>query len=148
MKSGAINFHSQNIKFSLKNKSAIRKWILSVIEKEKHSSGEINYIFCEDKYLFSLNKKYLKHNTLTDIITFDYSTINHQPLTINHISGDIFISIPRVKENAKKYNFSFEKELHRVMIHGVLHLCGYKDKTPKEKTTMRQKEEEFLKIFR
>lgn len=141
MKFVSIHFFSHNIKFQLKNKSVIKKWILSVIKTESpprpggFRRGCINYIFCDDEFLLSLNKKFLKHDTLTDIITFDYS---------QQVSSDIFIGIPRVKQNAKKFNASFEKELMRVMIHGILHLCGYNDKTKKEKVIIRKKEEEYL----
>lgn len=120
----------------------MKKWIEAVIKKEKKSPGEINYIFCDDDSLLALNKKYLNHDTFTDILTFDYS--GEAPIK-NKIIADIYISIPRVKSNAKKFNTPFEKELSRVMIHGILHLCGYKDKTRKDKTLMRMKEEECLK---
>lgn len=153
----SINFFSRDIKFALKNKTAIKSWIKETIEQEQKSPGEINCIFCNDGYLLSLNKKYLKHNTLTDIITFDYSSdIKKSPVfpregsLINSsrlISGDIFISIPRVKENAKKFNTPFETELSRVLVHGVMHLCGYGDKTKKEKQIMRKKEEEYLLLL-
>jgi rRNA maturation RNase YbeY len=131
-----INFFSHKISFQLNKKKANKKLLLSIIQKEKKKPGDINFIFCNDKFLLLLNKKFLKHNTLTDILTFQYS---HDKL-----SGDIFISIPRVKENAKKYRVTFENELLRVMIHGILHLCGYKDKTKSEKEEMRTKESLYL----
>jgi rRNA maturation RNase YbeY len=134
-----INFCCQNISFSLKKKSAVKDWILSAIRKEKNKAGEISFIFCNDKFLLSLNKKFLKHNTLTDIITFQYPS--------EQLSAEIFISIPRVKENSKTFKVGFENELHRVMIHGVLHLCGYKDKTPAHKKEMRKREEFYLKLL-
>jgi probable rRNA maturation factor len=102
--------------------------------------NEINYIFCSDSYLLSLNKGFLKHNTLTDIITFDNSE------GTGSMEGEIYISIERVKENATKYDVSFEDELNRVMIHGILHLLGYKDKKPSEKALMRKKEEAYLSL--
>ncbi|MFI5163928.1 MAG: rRNA maturation RNase YbeY [Bacteroidia bacterium] len=135
-----IQFFSQNSSFSLKNKASVKKSVHSVCQKEKKKAGDINFIFCNDKFLLSLNKKFLKHNTLTDIITFQYPS--GKPL-----SGEIFISIPRVKENAKKFEVSFENELHRVMIHGILHLCGYKDKTSGKKKEMRKKEDHYLLLF-
>lgn len=131
-----FNFEKQ---FSLNNEEAIIKWISQSIESESFKLDEINYILCDDDYLFKINHKYLKHNNLTDIITFDYSSEKN-------LSSDIFISIDRVKDNAKDYNVSFIEELHRVMIHGVLHLCGYKDKDKAEKRLMRQKEDYYLSL--
>jgi len=117
----------------------VKNWIVKAILNENLKEGEVNYIFCDDNYLSDLNIKYLKHNTLTDIISFDY--------TIGKIiSGDIFISIERVKENAELFNTKYVDELHRVMIHGVLHYCGYKDKTDEEKTQMRSKEDYYLSL--
>jgi len=136
----SIVFHSEKTSFALKKKSAVEKWIAVVIKKEKKLVGEIHFVFCSDKFLLSLNKKYLKHNTLTDIITFDYSQKKK-------LIGEIYISIPQVKENAKKFESGFENELHRVMIHGVLHLCGYKDKTKNEKEKIRKKENDCLKFI-
>ena len=135
-----IEFSTQNMFFSLKNKILIKKGILSLIKKEKKKAGNISFTFCDDKFLLALNKKFLKHNTLTDIITFQYPT--------EELSSEIFISIPRVKENAKKFNASFENELRRVMIHGVLHLCGYKDKSPAAKKAMRNREDHYLKVLK
>ncbi|MCB0460671.1 MAG: rRNA maturation RNase YbeY, partial [Flavobacteriaceae bacterium] len=100
---------------------------------------DISYIFCDDDYLLDINVKYLKHNTLTDIISFDYTDDGL-------ISGDVFVSIDRVKENAEKFNVSFQDELHRVMIHGILHFCGYKDKTKEEEQLMRSKEDYYLSL--
>jgi len=118
----------------------VKNWIVKAILNENLKEGEVNYIFCDDNYLSELNIKYLKHNTLTDIISFDY--------TIGKIiSGDIFISIERVKENAEMFNTKYVDELHRVMIHGVLHYCGYKDKTDEEKTQMRSKEDYYLSLL-
>lgn len=109
-------------------------------EKEKHRLGDINYIFCSDEELLEINIRHLNHSTYTDIITFDYTEGNK-------ISSDIFISIDRVEENAKKFKVSFEEELHRVMIHGILHLCGYKDKSKADAELMRKKENAALKMF-
>jgi len=131
-----VQFLSQQPGFSLKKKAAIKKLILSVIRKEKKKAGSIVFTFCTDAFLLALNKKFLKHHTLTDIITFQYPG--------EKLSSEIFISVPRVKENAKKFNASFENELHRVMVHGILHLCGYKDKTPTAKKEMRKKEDHYL----
>ena len=145
-----IKFQSLNIKFSLKNKTILKKWITTVLQKEKKTVGDINYIFCNDDYLHALNKKYLRHDTLTDILTFDLSggleTAQPEFPGAQPITGDIFISIPRVMENAKKYSTPFDKELSRVMIHGILHLGGYLDKTKREKEKMRRKENEYLKL--
>lgn len=119
------------------NTNQITDWIQNVISKEGFDCGEINYIFCDDEYLLKLNIDYLDHDTLTDIISFDYTMGNL-------ISGDIYISVPRVKENADLFNTSFENELHRVIIHGILHYCGYKDKSNVQKGIMRSKEDEYL----
>lgn len=135
-----IYFHSENISFVLKQKTLTRVWLLNTIKKENKQLGEVNYIFCDDQHLLHINQTYLKHNTLTDIVTFDYSEKNI-------LSGDIFISIERVKENAKKFNVSFESELRRVMVHGLLHLAGYKDKTKEHKTIMTRKEDHCLALF-
>ncbi|WP_116790117.1 rRNA maturation RNase YbeY [Flavobacterium psychrotrophum] len=126
--------------FELTNEAQYEEWIADVIESEDKTEGEINYIFCDDAYLLEKNIEFLDHDTLTDIISFDYTMGNL-------ISGDIFISIERVKENAVEYNVLFEEELRRVMAHGVLHYCGYKDKTEEDEQIMRVKEEEKMKLF-
>ena len=133
-----IQFASQDISFSLKKKSDVKKLLLFIIKKEKKKVREIIFNFCSDTYLLEINKKFLKHNTLTDIVTFQYPSKN--------ISSEIFISIPRVKENSKKFGAPFNNELFRVMIHGVLHLCGYKDKTGKQKKEIRKKENYYLSL--
>ena len=135
-----ISFNNQSISFKLKEKTKLKQWIKSITEKEKHKPGTINYIFCTDDELLEINIRHLNHNTLTDIITFDYT----EGKTIN---SDIFISIDRVTENSKKFKVTFENELHRVMIHGVLHLCGYKDKTKVDAELMRRKENGALKLL-
>lgn len=122
--------------FILEDENATSKWILSCLESD-FKIGELNYIFCDDSYLHKLNLQFLQHDTLTDIISFDYTLGSI-------ISGDIFISIDRVKENAKDFNVSFYNELHRVIIHGVLHYMGYKDKTEEDKKAMRSKENACL----
>ncbi len=133
-----INFFTETT-FEFKQKNNISAWILSLIKNESFVLGDVNYIFCDDKYLLEKNIKYLKHNTLTDIISFDYSLGNI-------ISGDIFISVERVRDNARELHIDFKEELHRVMIHGVLHYCGYKDKTVSEKQLMRSKEDYYLSL--
>lgn len=132
-----IEFHYE-INFSLKNKVTISKWIDHTIRTENKITGDINYIFCSDDYLLDRNIKYLKHDSLTDIITFNYCEGNK-------INCDIMISIDRVKENSSIFESSFLEELYRVMIHGILHLVGYDDKTEKEKNIMRKKEDFYLK---
>jgi rRNA maturation RNase YbeY len=135
-----INFSNDNIIFNLKGKSKLKSWIASVVKKEKRSIGQLNYTFMSDESLLKINIQYLKHNTYTDIITFNYNEGKK-------ISGDIFISIDRIKENAEAFDIKFEEELHRVMIHGVLHLCGYKDKSKADSDLMRKKENAALKLF-
>lgn len=134
----AIHFFEEDIKLKIKKKLALKKWLSYTAEKEKKSISELNFIFCSDEYLLEMNVSYLNHDTLTDIITFDNSD------EANKITGDIFISIERVIENAKKFEVVFEDELHRVMVHGVLHLIGYKDKKKEEKEKMRAKENYYL----
>ena len=138
---GSIHFFSEDIAFKPKNPRKVKAWISKSIVKEKAFFKEINYIFCSDSYLLNLNKEYLNHNTLTDIITFDNSESKGE------LEGDIFISVERVKDNATRFNVSFEEELHRVMIHGVLHLLGYKDKTTSQRVLMRKKEEACLSLW-
>jgi len=124
-----LTFHTEDIDFELENAEKIQQWILQAIEHEGGTLSFINYIFCSDTYLHRINVEYLNHDTYTDIITFPYSD--------ETIESDIFISINRVRENAKTFNVTFERELHRVMIHGVLHLLGYGDKTKEEQNAMR-----------
>ena len=126
--------------FKLSNETKYSNWISKVITSENKIEGEINYIFCDDEYLLEINQQYLNHDTLTDIISFDYSIGNE-------ISGDIFISVERVKENAEVFKVSFDEEIKRVMAHGILHYCGYKDKTETDEKMMRTKEEEKIKLF-
>jgi rRNA maturation RNase YbeY len=140
MHTATISYYAENISFRLKNKKIISDWIKKVILLEKRKLQSVSFVFCNDEYLLKLNQIYLKHQTLTDIITFDYNEDNN-------IAGDIFISIERVKENAKVFNNSFNAELHRVMIHGILHLLGYNDKEASEKLAMRAKENKCLLIL-
>lgn len=135
-----ITFNTVDIRFNLRNKLMIRKWVKSIIAAESKLPGDIAYIFCSDDYLASINEQYMHHHTLTDIITFDYSESIR-------LSGDIFISIDRVFENAVKFGVSRNQELARVMAHGILHLAGYDDKSRKEKELMRSKEETFIPSF-
>ena len=126
--------------FELDNEAHYVDWISRIIESEGFDEGEINYIFCDDEYLHKINVEYLDHDTLTDIISFDYTVGNL-------IQGDIFVSIERVKDNANDFNVSFDEELKRVLSHGVLHYCGYKDKSPEDEALMRSKEEEKMQMF-
>ena len=134
-----IEYHYEN-DFKLVDSDKIRIWIKDIIKKEKKTLGDITYIFCDDDYLLERNKEFLDHNTLTDIITFNYCIDNN-------ISSDIMISIDRVKENSITFENSFNEELKRVMIHGILHLIGYNDKSDKEKELMREKENFYLNMF-
>lgn len=136
-----IYFFCENIQFTLKQKTKVRNWILIVVEQNNKAILNINYIFTSDSHLLHINKEYLNHSTYTDIITFDQSP-NEKT-----IEADIYISIDRVKQNAKSLNQSFQKELHRVMIHGVLHLLGLKDKTEIEKQEMRKNENHYLALL-
>ncbi len=138
----SINFHSVHPHFELEDEDSLilQRWIKEVIELEQNKLIALQYIFCEDDYLYDLNIAHLNHDTLTDIITFPYD----QPPNIH---SDIFISIDRVRDNAEKFNAPFREELHRVMIHGVLHLCGYRDKTSEEARQMRAKEDETLQLL-
>lgn len=137
----AISFTTEKVKFSPKQKTRLKNWVETVVKKEKKTPNNINYVFSNDEFLLKLNNQFLKHDTYTDIITFDYNEGKK-------ISGDVFISVDRVKENAKKYKVTAEQELLRVMIHGVLHLCGYKDKTKKDALEIRKKEDAALELFK
>lgn len=137
---GSIRFFSEDTDFSIPHPRKTSAWIKSVITKEKKLLSEVNYIFCTDKYLLNLNKDFLNHDTLTDIITFDNSAQK------GIIEAEIYISIERVLDNAFKFKVNFDEELHRVIIHGILHLMGYKDKKPAEKALMRKKEEACLSL--
>jgi len=134
-----INFYSESIEFIPTVQDELKAWLYAVIVEEQNKLESINFIFCNDEYLHQINLEYLQHDNFTDIITFPYNT---QP-----IEGDIFISIERVRENAQQYQVAFERELHRVMVHGVLHLLGYLDKSKEEKEQMTQKEDYYLKLF-
>ena len=137
----SINFQTISVKFAISKKTSVKNWISKVIKKEKRKESKIVFIFCSDNELLAINKEFLNHNTLTDIITFDYSKDKT-------ISGEIYVSIERVEDNAKFFDISFENELQRVIIHGVLHLCGYKDKTTAQKKEMRLKESLALRLLK
>lgn len=134
-----ISFDTEN-KFNLNAPATVNSWLNDVIQKENHQLGELAYIFCSDSYLHDINKKFLNHDTLTDIITFDY-------VEDNIINGEIYISTERVKENALDFDVSFDNELRRVMVHGVLHLCGHKDESDDQKGMMRKLEDKYLKLY-
>ena len=134
-----ISFNYE-LEFILQDESLYAEWISQVIQSESKKEGDINYVFCDDDYILQINQQYLNHDYYTDIISFDYCVGNE-------LHGDIFISIDRVRENAADYNVSFDEELKRVLIHGVLHYCGYKDKTEDEELLMRSKENNAIEMF-
>jgi rRNA maturation RNase YbeY len=134
-----ISFNYE-LDFKLDDEQLFSDWLSKVIISENKHEGEINYIFCDDNYLVEINQQYLDHDTLTDIISFDYSVGKE-------LHGDVFISVERVVENAEDFNVTFEEELRRVIVHGILHYCGYKDKNEEDENLMRQKEEEKMKMF-
>lgn len=134
-----IDFNYET-EFLLDHEVSISNWISKVILLEGFNEGELNYVFCDDEYLHKLNVEFLDHDTLTDIISFDYTMGKL-------VSGDLFISIDRVKENAEVFSVSFYEELHRVIVHGILHYCGYKDKTHDDLQVMRTKENYYLSLY-
>jgi rRNA maturation RNase YbeY len=134
----SIHFFTEDIKYSIKDKNTLKKWLKEAIKAHHYQLQELNVILCSDNYLYEMNIKYLDHDTLTDVITFDNSDSKQT------IEGDIFISLDRIKENAQNLSVSLENELHRVMMHGTLHLLGFKDKTPQEQETMRKMEDFWL----
>lgn len=134
-----ILFHSET-NFTLTDQETYSSWISSAVSEMQKEVGAINYIFCDDAYLLKINQKHLKHNTLTDIISFDYSKNDK-------LAGDIYISTERVAENAAKFKVSFANELERVLIHGILHFVGFNDKTKEEKTEMRKQEDYYLALL-
>ena len=140
MEEPSPHFHAEDYDFEIEQEDKTAKWIEGIIKNEKFVLVDLNYIFCSDEYLLKINKEYLDHDTFTDIITFDNSEAGSE------IEGDIFISIPRVIENAKTYETTFELELHRVLVHGVLHLMGHGDKTVDEKQRMRKSEDYYLSL--
>jgi probable rRNA maturation factor len=138
----SIAFFYEDTDFRLTTSPRTRAWIRKVIKAENQRLGQVNYIFCSDEFLLGINRQYLRHNTLTDIVTFDNSE------QTGLIEGDIFISVDRVTENAVKFKVTFQEELHRVIVHGVLHLMGYQDKSPSKKTEMRKKEDSYLSLHK
>ncbi|MBR4505965.1 MAG: rRNA maturation RNase YbeY [Bacteroidales bacterium] len=136
----AIRFSCQTVNFELFEAEKVKRWVSEVVVRRGKQIGNINYLFCDDEYLLGVNRQYLDHDTYTDIITFDY-------VAGGLISGDIMISVDRVGENAAKFGVPFEQELHRVVIHGVLHLLGQGDKSDTEATEMRRQEEEALSLW-
>ncbi len=136
----AFTFQNLEIRFILKHKTRLKQWLEQVVLAEKKRVGSINFMFATDEFVLEQNKRFLKHNTYTDIITFH----SNEGACLN---GDILISVERVKNNAIKFDIPFEEELRRVMVHGVLHLCGYKDKTDQERKKMRGMENKALKLF-
>ncbi len=135
-----IFFHTEEISFIIKNKKGLRSWLIELAETEQKIIGELNYIFCSDEYLLKVNKDHLDHDYYTDVITFDYCENDI-------ISGDIFISVDRIKDNANTFNKTISNELNRVMAHGLLHLMGYKDKSEEDEKEMREMEEFSLNIL-
>jgi probable rRNA maturation factor len=136
-----IRFFTENIRYTLRDKTLLRKWICMTALAQNKEAGAVNFIFCDDEFLLDINVKYLKHNTLTDIITFP----DNEDTGI--LSGEIYISIPRVRENASIFGVDFDNELHRVMIHGILHLAGHSDSTKREKQEMRNLEDKALFVL-
>jgi len=134
----SIHFFEEDISYKIKNKKSVRQWITETVLAEGYKLKELNYIFCSDSYLLQINQQYLNHDTFTDIITFDNSSAK------GVITGDIFISIDRIRENAAQFQVPETDELHRVIIHGTLHLLGYGDKTPQKKKKMTLKEDFYL----
>jgi rRNA maturation RNase YbeY len=134
-----VAYYTQDIDFTFKNKAANSQWLKVVAESEIRRLGQISIIFCSDNYILDINMKYLQHDYFTDIITFDYCKGDK-------LSGDLFISIDSVRENARTYGVDFQEELYRVMVHGLLHLIGYDDHTKAQKTQMRAKEDYYLSL--
>ena len=145
MASPAIHIYSENVTLNLKGRRVIKQWITDLTEKEGSGIAGVNFIFCSDAFLLDLNKTYLKHDTLTDVITFNFSEENEKG---SGISGEIYISLDRVRENAREFKVSVQEESCRVMVHGVLHLLGYSDKSAAQKKLMRQKEDLYLSLLR
>jgi probable rRNA maturation factor len=135
-----VNFFSEAVNFRIPHPRKTSSWIQRIIKLEKFKLKSINFIFCSDEYLLKTNQEYLNHVTYTDIITFDNSE------STGVVEGDIFISVDRVRENAQKFGQSFDEEMHRVLVHGVLHLMGYKDKSSKQKVQIRKKEDACLSL--
>jgi rRNA maturation RNase YbeY len=136
-----INFFSEKIRFKLLNAKKTASWIKSVVKKEGCTLNSLNYVFCSDDFLKEINIQYLGHDTYTDIVTFNFNPSKVQ------IEGEIYISVDRVRDNSKTFKSNLQTEMHRVIIHGVLHLIGYNDKTKREKSLMREKEDSYLSLL-
>lgn len=136
-----IQFFSEGVDFKIESENAVIQWLLETISSEGRQAGVINIIFCNDEYLLDLNQRFLERDTLTDVIAFDYHEEEEEA------SGDVFISIERIRDNAGRLALSFEEELHRVLVHGILHLCGLSDATADEKALMTSKEDKYLSLL-
>ena len=134
-----IRYYCEDVKFVFKDKLATNRWLKFVAGSEVRTIGDVNIIFCSDNYILDVNMRYLQHDYFTDIITFDYCEGNK-------LSGDLFISVDTVRENAIEYGAEFDEELHRVIVHGLLHLIGYDDHTPEEEKQIQEKEDYYLKL--
>lgn len=137
----AVHFSAHEVKVGFKHRTKLKQFIQELFAREEQGLSNLQYVFCTDDYLLQINEEFLKHDTYTDIVTFEFS--DDPDVT----EGEIYISIDRVKENAEKYEVTENYELHRVIFHGALHLCGYKDKTKKEEELMRAKEDEYLRLY-
>jgi len=135
-----VSFHFLEVQFSFTQRTALKQFLIAMFKKEKKPLESLNYVFCSDEYLLEINNNYLQHNYYTDIVTFELSATDK---TV----GDVYISVDRVKDNAENLEQSFKRELHRVIFHGALHLCGYRDKTAKEQEKMREMEDKYLKLY-
>lgn len=140
----AIGYHCEQCGFNLRNRRKTSRWLRRIIETEKAEMGQISIVFCSDDYLLGINRKYLQHDYFTDIITFDYT---EQENNRRIVSGDLMISVDTVRENASRLGIAFGEELNRIMVHGILHLLGYGDKTSAEAKRMRELENRYLNFF-
>jgi probable rRNA maturation factor len=136
-----IRFFFTDADISLTDRTKLKQFIAGIFKKEKRTALSLTYVFCSDEYLLDINKQFLQHDYYTDIITFDLSA------TKSVVEGEVYISVDRVRDNAKQHHTTNKNELHRVIFHGVLHLCGYKDKTPKDEKAMRAAEEKYLTLY-
>jgi len=137
----SVHFYFEKVGLTLKERGKLKCFINSLIAKEKKNLNNLNYIFCNDNALLEINRKYLNHNFYTDVISFDLSSSRKE------ILADIYISVDRIRENAKSFKITMEEELHRVMLHGLLHLCGYNDKTEVQRKLIREKEDFYLNLY-
>ena len=137
-----VRFFNEDVDYKLSQKAAAKKWLTAQAKAEGHDMGDLNYVFCSDEYVLQVNRDHLNHDYYTDIITFDNREFEDDP-----IEGDIFISVDRVADNAAQLGVSAEQEMRRVLAHGLLHLCGYGDKTEADQAVMRSKEDEWLAVF-